>query len=120
MAPAGSQGVLHSKGDTEMGYDQLRCVCASVHVHTYEYVCVPAHAEKDTSWKMPVAACIRVSGRAATTKHDRLVAYKQQKLFLMVTEAGIQNQGVTLFLAHRRLPRYPHRADKVSWLPGLV
>lgn len=34
MSPAGSQGVLHSKGDTEMGYDQLRCVCASVHVHT--------------------------------------------------------------------------------------
>lgn len=32
MAPAGNQGRLHSEGDVEMGYEQLRGVCASVHM----------------------------------------------------------------------------------------
>lgn len=50
-------------------------------------------AEKDTSWKMPVAAYIRVLGRAAATKPHRLVAYKQQKLFLTIMQAGSPSSG---------------------------
>ena len=76
------------------------------------YVCVPARAEKDTSWKVPVAACLCVSGGAATAKHDRLVAYKQQDYFSWLWRPQVQNQGAslcrsggTLFLAHRQMPR---------------
>ena len=81
-----------------------------VNVCTCEDSRVPT--EKDTSWKMPVAAYIRVLGRAAATKPHRLVAYKQQKLFPTIMQAGSRSSGCqpggvqvrAIFLAHRWLP----------------
>lgn len=71
-----------------MVYEQLRGACASVHSADSRVA-----AEKDTSWKMPVAAYIRVLGRAAAIKPHRLVAHKQQKLFLTVLQAGSPSSG---------------------------
>lgn len=71
-----------------MVYEQLRGACASVHTCGLACPCRKGHILENAC-----GCYIRVLGRAAAIKPHRLVAHKQQKLFLTVLQAGSPSSG---------------------------